>query len=83
MLHKKKALFSKIKQEHITYMSMLLNTAIIGIFKVIIYIRKPGTIYGGKSNFILIFLLEGCLLYQICQVLESHKPGFWGYKIIK
>ena len=33
MLHKKKPLTIKIKQKHITYVSLLLNTAIIGIFK--------------------------------------------------
>ena len=57
---------------------MLLNTARIGIFLAIIYICKPGAIYGRKSNFILTFLLEGCLVYQIYQVqyLQSHKPGF-------
>ena len=47
---------------------------------------KPGAIYGRKSNhFILTFLLQGCLVYQKYQVqyLQSHKPGFWGYKIIK
>ena len=34
-----------------------------------------------KSNFILTFLLEGCLVYQIHQVqyLQSYKPGFWGW----
>ena len=34
---------------------------------------------------ILTFLLEGCSVYQIYQVqyLQSHKPSFWGYKIIK
>ena len=32
---------------------------------------------------ILTFLLQGCLVYQIYQVqyLQSHKLGFWGYKI--
>ena len=69
----------------IAYMSMLLNTAIMGIFKVIIYMCKPSAIYGHKSYFILTFLLEGCLVYQIYQVqyLQRHKPGFWGYKVIK
>ena len=63
-------------------MSMLLNTAIKGIFT--IYICKL-SVYGHKSNFILTFLLEGCLVYQIYQVqyLQSHKLGFWGYKRIK
>ena len=65
--------------------SMLLNTAVIVIFYAIIYICKPGAINGRKSNFILTFLLEGCLVYQIYQVqyLQSYKPGFRGYKIIK
>ena len=74
----------KIKLKHITYMSMLLNTALMGIFKAVIYICKPGVIYGRKSNFVQTFLLEGCLVYQIYQVqyLQSHKPGFWGHKII-
>ena len=64
---------------------LLLNTAIVGIFEAISYIYKPGAIYGRKSNFILTFLREGCLVYQIYQVqyLQSHKPGFWGYKIVK
>ena len=58
---------------------MLLNAATI------IYICKPSAIDGRKSNFILTFLLEGYLMYQIYQVqyLQSHKPGFWGLKIIK
>ena len=67
-------------------MSVHLNTALIGIFfKVIIHISKPGAIHGRKSNYILTFLLEGCLVYQIYQVqyCQSLKPGFWGYKIIK
>ena len=85
MLHKKKSLTIKIKQKHIANMSMLLNTAITVVFYAIIYICKPGAINGRKSNFILTFLLEGCLVYQIYQVqyLQSHKPGFRGYKIIK
>ena len=33
MLHKKKPLTIKIKQKHITYVFLLLNTAIISIFK--------------------------------------------------
>ena len=81
MLHKKKPLaYNKIKRKHIAYMFMLLNTAIIGIFKVIIYICKPSAIYGHKRNFILTFLLEGCLMCHIYQVqdLQSHKPDFWG-----
>ena len=61
---------NKLKQKHIAYMSMLLNTAIMGIFKVIIYMCKPSAIYGHKSNFILTFLLEGCLVYQIYQVQQ-------------
>ena len=58
----------------ITYVSLLLNAAIRGIFLAVIYICKPGTIHGRKNNFILPFLLEGCLVYQICQVqyLQSH-----------
>ena len=48
---------------------------------------KPGAIYGRKSNFILNFLLQGvrCLVYQIYQFqyLQSHKPGFYGYKMVK
>ena len=32
MLHKKKPLTIKIKQKHITDVSLLLNTAMIGIF---------------------------------------------------
>ena len=51
MLHKKKTLITKIKQKHFTDMFMLLNTA-----------TKPGAINGPKSNFILTFLLEGCLV---------------------
>ena len=76
--YSKKTRYNKIKQKLITYMSMLLNTAMIGIFLAIIYICKPGAVYGRKSNFILTFLLEGCLVYQIYQVqyLQSHKPGF-------
>ena len=60
-------------------------SCIIIIFYAIIYICKPGAINGLKSNFILTFLLEGCLVYQIYQVqyLQSHKPSFRGYKIIK
>ena len=68
-------------------MYMLLNTAIRAIFWAIIYVCNPGAIYShcGKSNFILTFLLEGCLEYQIYQVqyLQSNKAGFGGYKIIK
>ena len=47
-----------------------------------IYIFKPGSIYGRKNNFILLFLLEGCFLYQIYQIqyLQSHKPGFGATK---
>ena len=33
MLHKKKPLNIKIRQKYITYVSLLLNTALIGIFK--------------------------------------------------
>ena len=33
MLHKKKSLNIKIRQKYTTYMSLLLNTALIGIFK--------------------------------------------------
>ena len=33
MKHERKPLTTKIKQKHITYTSMLLNTAIKGIFK--------------------------------------------------
>ena len=85
MLLKKKLHTIKIKPKHITNRSMLLNTALICIFWAVIYICKQGVIYGRKSDFILTFLLEGCLLYQIYQTqyLQSHKPGFWGYKIIK
>ena len=85
MLHEKKPLNIKIRQKYITYVSLLLNTALIGIFHVIIYICKPGAIYGRKSNFILTFLFEGCLLNQVYQVqyLRNHKPSFWGYKMIK
>ena len=32
MVHKKETSYYKEKQRHITYMSMFLNTAIIGIF---------------------------------------------------
>ena len=72
-------------QKHIAYLSLLLNTAIISFFQVIIYKCKPGAMYGRKSNFILTFLLEGCFVYQIYQIqyLQSHKPGLWDYKIIK
>ena len=81
----KETRLDKIKQRHITYISMLLNTAKIGIFWAITYICKPGAMYGRKNNFILTFLLEGCLVYQIYQVqyLQSHMAGFWGNKIIK
>ena len=65
MLHEKKPL-KKIKQKHVAYASEL--TAIICIFQVIIYICKLGAIYGHKSNFIITFLLEDCLVYQIYQV---------------
>ena len=37
--------YSKIRQNIITFMSMLLNTAIKGIFREIIHIWKPGAIY--------------------------------------
>ena len=50
MLHKKKPLNIKIRQKYITYVSLLLNTALIGIFHVIIYICKPGAIYGRISS---------------------------------
>ena len=83
MLHKKKPLTMKIKQKNIAYVSLLLKKAIIGIFK---QLSKPGAIYDRKNNyFILTFLLQGLLVYQIYQVqyLQSHKPGFWGYKTIK
>ena len=62
--------------------SMLLNTAVIVIFYAIIYICKPGAINGRKSNFILTFLLEGCLVYQIYQVqyLQSHKRALGATK---
>ena len=85
MLHKKKPHTIKIKQKRISYTSMLLNTALIGVFKAVINICKPGAIYGRKSNFVPTFFLEGCLAYQIYQVqyLQYHKPGFWGYKLIK
>ena len=87
MLHKKKPLKITIKQKHITFMYMLLNTAIPAIFWAIIYVCNPGAIYSHchKSDFILTFLLEGCLEYQIYQVqyLQSNKAGFGGYKIIK
>ena len=33
MLHKKKSLNIKIRQKYTTYVSLLLNTALIGIFK--------------------------------------------------
>ena len=77
--------YNNIKQKHIIYMSMLLNTAIIGIFWDISYICQPGAIYGGKSNIIVTFLLEGCLVYQLYEIqyLQGHKPGFWGKRIIK
>ena len=59
----------------------------IGIFKQLSLLSYYlSAIYGRKSNyFILTFLLQGCLVYQIYQVqhLQSHKPSFWGYKIIK
>ena len=84
---KKKPLTITIKQNHITFTYMLLNTAISAIFWAIIYIWNSGAIYGhrGKSNFILTFLLEGCLEYQIYQVhyLQSNRAGFGGYKIIR
>ena len=69
---------------HITYMSMLLNTATTAFLKQL-SICKPDAIYGRKSNFILTFLLEGCLVYQIYQVqpLQSRKLGLLAYKIMK
>ena len=33
MLHKKKSLNIKVRQKYTTYVSLLLNTALIGIFK--------------------------------------------------
>ena len=87
MLHKKKPFTITIKQKHITFMYMLMNTAIPAIFWAIIYTWNPGAIYGhrGKNNFILTFLLAGCLEYQIYKVqyLQSNRAGFGGYKIIK
>ena len=65
----------------VTKMSILLNTAKIGKFKQLSTYVNRGAIYGGKSNFILTFLLEGCPMYQIYQV-QSQKPGFWGYSIV-
>ena len=78
MLYTKKPLKIKINQKHITYMSLLLNTAVLSIFLAIIYICKPGAIYSLKRNFVITFLLEGCPVYQIYQVqyLQSHKWGF-------
>ena len=45
--------------------------------------QKHIATYGHKSNFILTFLLEVCLVYQIYQVQypQSHKLGFSGHKI--
>ena len=73
MLHKKKPLNTKIRQKYITYVSLLLNTALIGIFHVIIFICKPGAIYGRKSNFILTFLFEGCLLSSVPRAFGATK----------
>ena len=66
-------------------MSMLLNTTTIGKFKQLSTYVKRVQYTVIKNNFILTFLLEGCLMYQLYQVqyLQSHKPGFWGHKIIK
>ena len=85
MLHKNKSPNIKIRQKHITYMSLLLNIALIGIFSAIFYLCKLGAIHSRKSNFILTFLLEGCLVNQVYQFqyLRSHTPSFWGYKMIK
>ena len=46
-------------------------------FKAIIYICEPGTIYGGKSNFILTFPpgRVPCKT-NLVQFLQRHKPGF-------
>ena len=39
--------------------------------KHITYICKLGAIKGRKSNFILTFLLEGCLVYEVYQFSTS------------
>ena len=58
--------------KHITHMSMLLNTALIGIFYAVFYICKPGVIYGRKSNFILIFQsLKGALGIKYIKLSNS------------
>ena len=59
-------------------MSMLLNTTTIGKFKQLSTYVKRVQYTVIKNNFILTFLLEGCLMYQLYQVqyLQSHKPGF-------
>ena len=88
MLHKKtplqqnkaEAYYLRVFASEESYNRYLLNSYLHN------YICKPGAMYGRKSNhFTLTFLFSGCLVYQIYQVqyLQSHKPGFWGYKIIK
>ena len=69
---------NKINQKHITYMSLLLNTAtcIIGLCKTGCNIRS-------QKQFYSYLPFEGCLVYQMYRVqyLPSHKPGFWGYNL--
>ena len=59
MLHKKKPLTIKIKRKHITYVSLLLNTAIIGL------------IYGRKSNFIPTFSFNSALCIKYIKFSTS------------
>ena len=60
-------------------MSMLLNTAIKGIFT--IYICKL-SVYGHKSNFILTFLLEGALCIKYIKFSISRATS-WAFGVIK
>ena len=61
MLHKKKSLNIKIRQKYITYLSLLLNTALIGIFKRQSLVSLPsqlgisGVAYTMFSKFFFLF----------------------------
>ena len=70
MLHKKKPLTIKIKQKRITHLSLLLKKAIIDIFLsnyLHNYVNRVEHMKNGRqrNHFILTFLLQGCLVYQI------------------
>ena len=73
MLHKKKSLKIKTKQKHITYVSLFLKKAIIGIFEQLsLSICKPGAIYGRKSNyFILTSSFKGALCIKYIKFSTS------------